>query len=146
MKVNDTRAARGPGPAKPKKKESTGDGPGFADHLARTTDAPDGVEEPSEVSAVVGVDGVLAAQSVDEDGGGAARRALVNRGEDILDRLDQLRLDILRGVVSKERLVNLATLLRARRMTVEDPSLLAVIDEIELRAEVEIAKLSRRDP
>jgi hypothetical protein len=60
----------------------------------------------------------------------------------MLDRLDEIRLGLLSGAVSKERLVELSRLARARRADVDDPRLVEVLDEIELRAEVELAKLS----
>ncbi|MBO32734.1 MAG: hypothetical protein CMM74_07125 [Rhodospirillaceae bacterium] len=47
------------------------------------------------------------------------------------------------GAIPVERLTNLAQLLKSKRQTVDDENLLKLIDEIELRAEVEIAKLSR---
>ena len=68
---------------------------------------------------------------------------MVHYGTDILDRLDEIRDQILAGAVSKNRLENLAQTLRQRRDKVDDPQLIALIDEIELRAEVELAKLTR---
>jgi len=60
----------------------------------------------------------------------------------MLDRLDDIRLGLLTGTVSKERLSELSRLARVRRAEVDDPRLVEVLDEIELRAEVELAKLS----
>jgi len=51
---------------------------------------------------------------------------------------------LLAGSVPKDRLIQLAQMVRARRDTVSDPRLATILDEIELRAEVELAKLSRR--
>jgi hypothetical protein len=68
---------------------------------------------------------------------------LYRRGDDILERLDEIRRDILAGAVSRARLENLSQMLRTRRATIADPKLLEIIREIELRAEVEIAKLTR---
>jgi hypothetical protein len=64
------------------------------------------------------------------------------RGEAMLDRLDEIRLGLLAGAMPKERLVELSRLARVRRGEVDDPRLVEVLDEIELRAEVELAKLS----
>jgi hypothetical protein len=44
------------------------------------------------------------------------------------------------------KLEQLATLVRAKREQIDDPKLLAILDEIELRAAVELAKLSRPAP
>ena len=52
---------------------------------------------------------------------------------------------ILVGAVAKDKLVEIAQIMRARRQKVDDPKLQEILDEIELRAEVEIAKLTRGD-
>ena len=64
-------------------------------------------------------------------------------GKDLLERLDQLRLGILAGVFSKDRLAELAHKLRERQKETDDPKLNEIVKEIELRAEVELAKLTR---
>ena len=69
---------------------------------------------------------------------GAGRR----RGETLLDLLDRLRTNLLAGRVPAAHLVELAGLVRARRGTSGDARLEQIIDEIELRAQVELAKLA----
>ena len=61
---------------------------------------------------------------------------------DILDRLDEIRHGLLSGSLSLAQVTGLANLVRSRRATIADPRLRDVLDEIELRAEVEIAKLT----
>ena len=68
----------------------------------------------------------------------------MQNGEDILDPLKGLRLSLLAGSVPKNKVVGIARLMRAQRQAPDDPRLNKIIDEIELRAEVEIAKLTRR--
>ena len=113
----------------------------FRDHLSKSADA-----ELDTVPAVAGVSSaatILAAQEVGDDAQQGARKQLARRGEDILDRLEELRRDILFGAVPRERLENLAHILRQCRAAASDPRLIAILEEIELRAAVEIAKLSR---
>jgi hypothetical protein len=62
--------------------------------------------------------------------------------EDLLDRLDQVRLGLLRGDLSRLDLQALVLRLGERRREGGDPRLMAIVDEIELRAKVELAKLS----
>ena len=62
--------------------------------------------------------------------------------EDLLDRLDQVRLGLLRGDLSRLDLQALVLRLGERRGESGDPRLMAIVDEIELRAKVELAKLS----
>ena len=64
-------------------------------------------------------------------------------GDDLLNRLDDLRLAILDGVLSKDKLTEIAHNLRQKRQNSDDPKLNEIIDEIEIRAEVEVAKLTR---
>ncbi len=112
----------------------------FADHLqGSASEAEVGVDR-TMVFAVGSVLPVQESSSATEESG----RARAQRyGEDILDRLDELHVAILTGTVPAERLVRLAQMLRAKHGLVDDPQLRSIIEEIELRAEVEIAKLTR---
>jgi hypothetical protein len=73
----------------------------------------------------------------------APRKRLVRRGEELLDGLEELRHGLLMGEIPKERMMTLAQTVRNRRENCGDPRLGALLDEIELRVEVELAKLSR---
>jgi hypothetical protein len=143
MKISNT------GPTKPtikgKKKESaTSAQGGFSSHLSRASNtASDGVEF-QEINPVASMDSILALQEVGDATQEEGKRALYQRGEDILDKLAEIQQEILMGAISVDRLQNLASLLRNRRETVDDPELAQIIDEIELRAEVEIAKWGRQ--
>ncbi len=118
-------------------------GVGFADILDQAVGAAEdggAVDGPVSLS---GVEAILATQSVDPDGGARARIRLARRGEDILDRLEGVRLGLLTGAVPKDDLADLARLVRSKREEGVDPRLGALLDKIELRAEVELAKLTR---
>ena len=125
-----------------KQPESVG-GSRFAEHLDKPPPVPGGTSAVSEVAPVAPVASMLSIQEVEAETPSDARSRTVYYGADILDRLEEIRDQILTGAVSKNRLENLAQTLRQRRETVEDPDLIALIDEIELRAEVELAKLMR---
>ena len=64
----------------------------------------------------------------------------------MLDQLDEIRMGLLLGTIPMAKLEQLAQLVRAKRDQIDDPKLLAILDEIELRAAVELAKLSRPAP
>ena len=72
------------------------------------------------------------------------RQRLMAYGDDLLERLDDLRIGILLGRFSKEKLTELAQRLRQKREQSDDPNLNDLLSEIELRAEVEIAKYTRK--
>ncbi|CCG06822.1 flagellar assembly protein FliX [Pararhodospirillum photometricum] len=98
-------------------------------------------------SPLGGVEGLLALQEVDglvldpE----AQRRALTQWGHDILESLEALHLGLLGGTIPREDLETLAALARTERISGDDPALDDLLDQIELRAEVELAKLSQDD-
>ncbi len=122
-------------------KSSTG---GFAEKLAETFEAGDDVHAVEAPSAVTGIDALLATQGVGDALGQEQRRRLVKYGEDLLDQLEEIRHGFLVGSIPKDKLISLAQMVRSRRDSVTDPHLAAILDEIELRAEVELAKLSPR--
>jgi hypothetical protein len=115
----------------------------FSDSLSKVTEASGEPSAITETTSVSPVGAILAAQEVTDDSEQEARRQMAKRGGDILERLDEIRHDLLIGAIPKDRLTNLAQSLRAKRTSVSDPRLIEIIDEIELRAEVEIAKLTR---
>lgn len=96
--------------------------------------------------AVSGLTGLLAVQEVgavdDATSGRRKRDRLVRHGEDMLDHLEEIRLGLLLGAIPKARLMDLARTVRAKREQGTDRQLDALLDEIELRAEVELAKLA----
>ena len=71
-----------------------------------------------------------------------ANQKEINRAEDILDRLDQIRVGILTGSLTGSALTSIVTNPNERRRDDIEPRLAGLIDEIELRARVELAKLS----
>lgn len=73
---------------------------------------------------------------------GRKKRRAAAHGNDILDKLEDLRAAILTGVISKSKLIELAQTLRDKREPGLDKELNQILDDIELRAEIELAKLS----
>lgn len=71
------------------------------------------------------------------------RRRAVQRGNSLLDRLEDLRLCLLAGIVPRERLRQLADLAQSAREGVDDPRLAELLDQIDLRVAVELAKLDQ---
>ena len=125
---------------------ASGDFAAEVDRLNETADATltDG---PEQVSGVLNVGGILAAQSADDAGGVPdynERKRRAQRGTDILDKLEDIRRGLLMGSIPKDQLANLAHSMREKRERGADPIISRLLDEIELRAEVELAKLSRR--
>jgi hypothetical protein len=94
----------------------------------------------SSGSAIQGMDALLALQEVGEKPDRKSRATL--RGHALLDGLELIRADLLAGHVSEERLEGLAKEVSERESS-GDPEVDSVLDEIELRVKVELAKLGR---
>jgi hypothetical protein len=87
----------------------------------------------------MGVDALLALQ---EMGGPLERkRRAVNRAGRLLDILDEVKLSLIGGEVTGNDLERLSRAIRDQRENTDDPGLEGVLNEIETRAAVELAKL-----
>ena len=92
-------------------------------------------------TSLIGMDGLVALQANEESTERRKRR--VKRGHELLDGLDRLKAALLSGVVPIHQLAQLKAQLDARRETSDDPRLEELVEHIELRVAVEIAKLGR---
>jgi hypothetical protein len=123
-------SAQGPRPAR------GGGGEGF--HIV-APQAAAGPSTVSNVSGVVGVEALLALQDVGTPT--ERRRRAVGRAGRILDVLDEIKVALLDGDLSGGDLDRLRRAVREERAGTDDAKLEAVLEEIELRAAVEVAKL-----
>ena len=87
-----------------------------------------------------GIDALLALQSVEDPL--FAKKKAIRRGNALLDTLETIKADLLLGQVSEGRLNQLMVLIgQARERNL--PDLDPILDDIELRARVELAKFGR---
>ncbi len=135
MKITGPRSV-GATPSRPKRASRGTQGSGFslqaADEMASAPRA--GTAVP-----VGAVEGVFAVQEVPHATDGRLRGFA--HGHDVLDRLEEIRLAVLGGAVPRDRLVELRRRVQARRRAEDDACLAAILDEIDQRAAVELAKL-----
>jgi len=89
------------------------------------------------------VDTILMLQNIDDSTSGAQQG--VERGEKLLELLDDVRDGLLSGGIPRLTLNRLASAVARRHENFSDPKLQSVLDEIELRARVELAKLEQAD-
>lgn len=115
----------------------------FKQALVDAMDSMDGAYAAEAPTAMGSVDAMLLAQAVGDSTDRETRQRHVRHAEDILDMLEELRHGLLMGTVPEAKLARLSEMVRTRKEACSDPRLGALLDEIELRAEVEIAKLSR---
>jgi len=106
--------------------------------------------KPASTATVTGtapagaLDALLAVQEAESalERRNRARR----RASELIDGLDQIRDGLLAGRIAPDRLDSLAQMVAARREEADDPALTEILDEIELRVQVELAKLGRLPP
>jgi hypothetical protein len=89
--------------------------------------------------ATANIDALLAMQGVEEDPLERRRRS-VKRGRGALDVLDDLKLGLLSGSFDASTVARLRAAAADLKSSSGDPGLDAVLSEIELRVEVELAK------
>jgi len=97
----------------------------------------------NEANSTLPMSGLLALQEVSI--ADVNRKKLVARGGEILDTLEQLRRGLLLGTLPVQVLRDISQKISIKRQENQsefnDPKLAAILDEIELRAAVELAKL-----
>ncbi len=96
-----------------------------------------GVESPIPASAL------LALQEVEPLS--ERRRRRLHHARSLLDDLDRLRLALLEGSLQRRVLEDIRSTLRQRPEASGDDRLEAIVREVELRTEVELAKLEKAD-
>lgn len=90
---------------------------------------------------MAGIDALLALQGIED--ASERRRRSVQRGRGALDALDGLKLGLLSGSLDTAMVARLRDAAAHLKESSGDPSLDAVLSEIELRVEVELAKAAR---
>ena len=114
---------------------------GFTEHF----DAQEGAASPiASVGPTQSVDAVVALQGVGDATGGGTNARARQWGNDTLDQLEQIRMDLLVGTIPKDRLIGLARMVSERRQFAADQQLNDLLDDIDLRVRVEIAKYEPR--
>jgi hypothetical protein len=89
--------------------------------------------------AAANIDALLALQGIEEDPTERRKRS-VQRGKGALDVLDDLKIGLLAGNFDSSTVTRLRAAAANLKSTSGDPGLDAVLSEIELRVEVELAK------
>ncbi|AIF80868.1 FliX protein [endosymbiont of Acanthamoeba sp. UWC8] len=118
-----------------KKKKKVSLSSGFSTLLASEADEKEEVARAANTSAVSSLFFLQEANLPD-----ISRQQNFARGEDILAKLKEFKDILLSGNISKDKLEEIKAKLSFERVKTEDRKLEALLDEIELRAHVELAK------
>jgi len=139
MKITGTGSLQSSAPIRRKGPADRAGASSFVGEL--TDDAP--VHSTAAIADVGGINTLLTIQEVTDPT--AERKRAVRRGQDMLERLDELRHGLLMGSIPSEKLDSLLATVRRQHDRVADPRLREVLREIEVRAAVELAKLGRME-
>lgn len=136
MKIEGPKSTNATGKTEKAKKAGGTSGASFSEFLTETEEAG----ATSAPAPVAGVSLFMALQAAEAATDQEQRRRAVNHADELLDELEDLRLGLLLGTYTTSQLQNLASRVRQQRLQISDPALLSLLDDIELRASVELAK------
>ena len=126
------------------KKSASAGGAQFSQLLSQAGDAEESqaATPVAETAAATPVSTLLSLQEIPEDQ--YQDRKAAAQGKITLNKLEELRHQLLTGRVSPSTLRGLEQVIAAqRKLTAFNPNLKSLLDEIELRAAVELAKLQK---
>jgi hypothetical protein len=144
MKIDPYSPLQAAARAKQAKKSSGVSGDGlFAGMLGGMDEAEETIaaEQPKAAAPLSSLDMMLALQEVPDDE--FERKRAVRQANATLDSLEELRMSILMGNVSGVQLERISARISAQQSQTQDPKLKAILNEIEIRAAVELAKMGR---
>jgi hypothetical protein len=137
MKVSGPAGPGAAGSARPARSAAASGG--FEAIMTPAASGAAGVSSAGAVSHVSSLDALIALQEV--GGPMERRRRATGRAGRILDALDDLKIELLAGGLTASVVEALIRAVRDQRALTDDPRLEGVLDEIETRAAVELAKL-----
>lgn len=119
------------------KKTGSVSGTSFADLL---TGEADSVENVAPALGAGAISALLTIQANEQATEQETRRRAIIYGDDLLDELDNLRVGLLLGNYTVNQLQQMSYRLEQRRLSITDPQLLDIINDIEMRVRIELAK------
>lgn len=138
MKVSGPGKTQGPSKSKKSSGSSNSDSANFG---ALMNTGPSEAATTSPTQSIAQVDALLAIQGAEDPTQGASRKRMRHRANTILDALDTLRDSLLGDNITIGHMVGVADVVASHREKITDPELTSLMDEIDLRAQVELAKL-----
>jgi hypothetical protein len=138
MKIDGSGRIVPASPAKVARTGSGGTGQSFSNMVEGASESAP-VAAPTSAQALSGIDALLGLQEVDDATERKARAK--KRAGHLLDQLDDIRNCLLMGEMPPHQLNALRDRIAQEKVGVDDPRLATLLEEIDLRAEVELAKL-----
>ncbi|MGB4057312.1 MAG: flagellar assembly protein FliX [Alphaproteobacteria bacterium] len=110
----------------------------FGDFMTSGATASESAQATQSIGTV---DSLLALQGAESPTEGAARKRMKRRAGVILDELEKVRISMLTGGMTVGHMIDIADVIASHREKISDPALTDIMDEIDLRAQVELAKM-----
>lgn len=139
MKIQGPSNIQKTSKAKKADKASETDG-GFDDFIASGTTQ---TSPAKSTQSIAKVDVLLAVQGAEDPTERAARQRMKLRAGSLLNELDKIKTALLTGRLTLGHCIDIADVVASHREKVADPTLTSILDEIDLRAQVEIAKIRK---
>ena len=136
MKIQGPGSTQGPSKSKDKKVSQSD--ASFGDFIAKEAPSAAGTKDTQSIAQV---DALLAIQGAEDPTAGASKKRMRQRADQILDELDQIRMAMLGGTLTVGHMIDIADVVASHREKIMDPALTGIMDEIDLRAQVELAKM-----
>ncbi len=134
---------QGPGPTRPtsptKKSGKVSESGGSFDEMV--SGGTQAAAETKTTQSIAHVDALLAVQAAEDPTERAARKRMHVRSDNVLKELDKLRMAMLNGSLTVGHMIDIADVVASHREKILDPELTDIMDEIDLRAQVELAKM-----
>lgn len=137
MKIQGPGQTKGPSKSGKSGKTEKSDA-SFGDFIAKETPSS-GASQGAQ--SIAHVDALLAVQGAEDPTAGASKKKMRKRSMIILDELEKLRMAMLGGQMTVGHMVDIADVVACHREKIMDPALTGIMDEIDLRAQVELAKM-----
>lgn len=134
------------GPSGPKgtsktSKSNAGSSAGGTDFSSLISSGPEETGASSNAHSIAQLDVLLAVQGAEDPLQGKIKQRMRGRADSILNLLDEVRNKMLSGNLTVGDMIDVADVVASHREKIEDPALTDIMDEVDLRAQVELAKM-----
>lgn len=137
MKIEGPNRSQQTDKSKKKDRTSSGDG-SFGSMVQGSTGE---TSQSGATHSIAQVDMLLTVQAAEDPAERAARNRMTQRADSILNELEDLRISLLTGTMTVGQVISIADVVASHRERIMDPRLTAILDEIDLRAQIELAKM-----
>ena len=124
-----------------KASKKIGQGESFASYLKTENSAK--MQGVNTSAAVTSADAIFITQTITDEEKKLIREKKIKKSKMLLDKLDEIRDVLLSGEIAKDKLIEISRFVKQKEVDTDDDKLNEILAEIELRVEVELAKLMR---